>query len=79
MYAAGDKKATVKNLRACFVGYHPDMLTSLFQSLPPSLSPAVVGKDTALQECIRRLLWTATPESVCRVVDLKERLQDIKS
>eukprot|EP00466_Bigelowiella_natans_P005499 jgi/Bigna1/142947/aug1.74_g17655 len=97
IFACGeDSRASVSELRACFTGYHIDMLASLIQSLPASFlsaksaeasaASAAAGAEgasassaAALHECIRRLLWTATPESVCRVMDISERQQALKS
>jgi hypothetical protein len=57
-----DMGAKMENaaLRSAFCGFHPDMMSSLVQSLPKT------GKNfNAFDEAIRRLLWIATPESVC--------------
>ena len=79
VFAAGEgRKAGKENLRACFCGFHNDLLASLIQSLPAEKSECKDARRTA-RECIERLLWTTTPESVCRVMDLQARNQAILS
>eukprot|EP00954_Amorphochlora_amoebiformis_P011672 911779-Amorphochlora_amoeboformis.AAC.1 len=66
-------KAKMSDLRASFAGYHSDMLSSLVQSME---APKELEQFTL--DCLDRLLWLATPEAACRVLessDLKISLQ----
>ena len=64
-------KANLKLLRSAFCGFHSDVLSSLVQSLPPE----TVDSESRFQEAVRRLLWVATPEAVCRMSGRSDQLQ----
>jgi len=68
--SSDDKKAEVTSLRLAFCGYHGDVLSSLVQSLPLN----VTDSESLFQEAVNKLLWIATPEAVCRMVPINERM-----
>jgi hypothetical protein len=63
-----------RSLRLAFCGWHGELLASLVQSLPVD-DPAFPDADSRFQELLRRLLWLATPESVCRLLGQPAKLR----
>lgn len=61
------RQAGMKSLRSAFCGYHGDIMSSLVQSLPRE-DASLTDNEARYQELLRRLLWLATPESVCRLM-----------
>jgi RZ type zinc finger domain/AAA domain (dynein-related subfamily) len=60
------RRVGLQQLRSCFVGYHSSMIASLVQSMPDDLLAS--DPNALFQEAVKRLLWCAVPESVCRVI-----------
>ena len=66
-----DPKATTRrDLKVAFCGFHADMVCSLCVSLVHEAEQQQQQLDwnVLFQEAVRRLLWTATPEAACRIL-----------
>jgi hypothetical protein len=69
---------TARDLKVAFSGFHPDMICSLCMSLvhEAEQTKEAIDWNSLYQDGIRRLLWTATPEAACRILqnDMQRRL-----
>jgi energy-coupling factor transporter ATP-binding protein EcfA2 len=75
--AVSEENSAVSSLRSCFIGYHAETLSSLVQSIPSYHLAQLNSFDSLVSECVSKLLWLTTPETICKLANNPIALQTL--